>query len=105
MITTIVIVVLLYGFAWYRFATRKVRYAVVRTATLSKMPQRVIVTWIMDHKATMDLIEYEKIIEDLSEKGTKDLKELFLDLSRYLEANHPKYARECSIALKEAGVF
>ncbi|MCG7496329.1 hypothetical protein MHO82_05605 [Vibrio sp. Of7-15] len=105
MITTIVIVVLLYGFAWYRFATRKVRYAVVRTATLSKIPQQVIVTWIMDHKSQMDLLEYEEFIEDLSEKEAKDLKELFLDLSHFLEVNYPKHARECSIALKEAGVF
>lgn len=88
MITIICFIVFLYGFTWYRFATRKVRYAVNRTASMSNVPKKSIACWVIKRKTTMSLIEYEDFIDKLSEASCNELKDLLLDLSHYDSSSH-----------------
>lgn len=88
MLAIICFIVFLYGLTWYRFATRKVRYAVNRTASLSNVPKKSIACWVIERKATMSLIEYEDFIDKLSEANRNELKDLLLDLSHYDRSSH-----------------
>lgn len=88
MVTIVCFIVFLYGLTWYRFATRKVRYAVNRTASMSNVPKKSIACWVIKHKATMNLVEYESFIDKLSEASRNELKDLLLDLSHYAHSTH-----------------
>ncbi len=82
--------ILLYLIVWYWFATRKLRFAVNKVSAMFAVPSNIALGWILLNKKQMELVEFEKFIEKISEASTVVMRSNFQDLERYIAAYHPR---------------